>query len=154
MSASLFRRHRAVTHDDHFVTRARTTSGCAVETDDAAAGSAGDSVRCKALAVVDVDNIYLFILTNAARLQKVTVNGDRADIVEFGLSDGGAMNLRLKHFDLHDFILRSSRSCRSNASYRYKQQWQKARCPRLYVRVRWCRRPPLAHNRYAPKVRS
>lgn len=59
MSASLFRRHRAVTHDDHFVTRARTTSGCAVETDDAAAGSAGDSVRCKALAVVDVDNIYL-----------------------------------------------------------------------------------------------
>ena len=151
--ASFFRSQRAVTHDDHFVARTSAASGSAVETNDTAAGFTGNGICRKSLAVVDVDDVDFFFFSNAACLQKIAVDGNRSDVVEFGLRDGGAMNFRLEHLNLHGFLRQSSRNCQSSASCRYKRQWQTAPYPQPYAPVRSCRRLPPEHSQCGPRVR-
>ena len=68
-----------------------------VDPDDTAAALAGDHIGLEPVAVVDVDDAHLLALHQVRGVEQIGVDGHRADVVQVGLGDGRAMDLRLQH---------------------------------------------------------
>ena len=69
----------------------------AVDPDHTATRLTGDHIRDQSRAVVDVDDGHLLTFEQIGRSHQVGVHGHRSDVVQIGLSDGGAVDLRLQH---------------------------------------------------------
>ena len=80
-------------------------SGRAVQADDAAARLAGDDVGLQARARLDVRDLDLLVLQDARGVHELLIDGDRADVVNLGLRDGGAVDLALEHVENHVVVL-------------------------------------------------
>ena len=61
----------------------------------------GDRIGLEALAVVDVDHRHLLVLEDVGRFQQVGIDRDRPDVVQVGVGDRGAVDLRLEHATTH-----------------------------------------------------
>ncbi len=85
--------------DDHLVPGRHQTGGRTVETDLAALTL--DGVRLEARAVVDVEDGDLLVGKDVGQRHELGVDGDRADVVEVGAGDGGAVDLGLHHAAAH-----------------------------------------------------
>src|SRR5699024_393498 len=82
-----------VPDDDHQITGADQTRGRTVDTDDPTATFTDQCIGHEAVAVVDVDDVYLFAVDDVGGLHQICVDGDRTDVVQVGLCDGGAVDL-------------------------------------------------------------
>src|SRR4029079_9987206 len=63
-----------------------------------------DDVGLQSSAVGDVDDLHLLARTQVGDLHQLLVDRDRADVVEVGLRDGGAMDLVLHHRAEHSVL--------------------------------------------------
>ena len=79
--------------------------GGAVEADLTGVGLAFDDVGLESGAVVDVDHGNLLELEQVGSMHQVAVDGDRPDVLEIRVRDGGAVDLRLHHAAAHDGLL-------------------------------------------------
>jgi hypothetical protein len=94
-----------VADDDHPVATMDQMSGGTVETDLTGARRAFDDVGLETSTVVDVDDGDLLELEQIGLPHQVSVDGDRADVVQVRVGDGGAVDLRLHHATTHDVLL-------------------------------------------------
>ncbi len=86
---------------DNHVAHSHLACCGAIEADGARATLAPDGVGFEALAVVDVYDGHFLVFDHVGRIEQIFVDGDAAHIVQLGLRDFNAMNLRLKNFDVH-----------------------------------------------------
>jgi hypothetical protein len=87
-------------HDDA-IAGLHQPGGGAVEAHVARAPPAADRVGLEPGAVVDVDDGNLLVLEDVGGLQQVGIDGDRAHVVQVGVGDRGAVDLRLEHATTH-----------------------------------------------------
>ena len=74
----------------------------AVELDRAAAGLTLDGVGFQAVAVVDIHHLHALERQDIGGVHEAAVYGNRADVVEVRSSDGGTVNLAVKHRTQHN----------------------------------------------------
>lgn len=99
-----FLRHTTVGYDNHDIPYLGLAGGSSIETHHARAAFAPDGVGHEALAVVIIDNMYLFVFDDSHRIHQILVDGDAADVVEFGLRHLHTVDFRLHKGNLHDSI--------------------------------------------------
>src|SRR5690606_14613188 len=73
---------RGVGADDHQVARLRAVRGGAVHRDDAAALFRADRVGDETLAVVDVEDVHLFVFADAGNVEQAAVDGAGAFVMQ------------------------------------------------------------------------
>ena len=89
--------HRAVGDQDHQVARMHQMRCGTVDPDHTAAALTGDRIGDQPGAVVDVDDGDLLALEQVGGVHQIGVDGHRPDVVQVGLRDRGAVDLRLEH---------------------------------------------------------
>ncbi len=94
-------RHLRVGADDDLVADAGLAGRGAVEADDARAGLALDDVGGEALAVVDVVDLDVLVDEQTRLADQVSVDRERALIVQVALGDGGAVQLASQNLYEH-----------------------------------------------------
>src|SRR5690606_25601407 len=92
--------------DDQAMANAGLVRGGAVDRDDLRAFLAADGVGGEALAVVDVVDLNLFVLTNAGQVQPVAVDGAGAFVIQHRVGHLGAVQFGLEHDGVHGGVLR------------------------------------------------
>src|SRR5439155_4258422 len=81
------------------VARVHEAGGRTVQDD--VTGTTRDHVGLEPRAVVDVEDVHLFVLADVGELHQAGVERDRADVIEVGTGDGRPVDLRLHHDPLH-----------------------------------------------------
>ena len=71
MGLCFLRGHIRIGHNDNAVTLGNTACCRTIQADHAAAGLARNGIRLKAAAVVDIYNLYFFILINTSSIQQL-----------------------------------------------------------------------------------
>ena len=97
--------HLAVADQDHDVAGVHQPGRGAVDAEHAAAALAGDRVGLQPGAVGDVDDVHELAGQQVGGVEQVLVDGDRADVVQVGLGDGGPVDLALHHGAEHQRVL-------------------------------------------------
>ena len=87
--------------DDDEVAFLREAGGGAVDANDSGAALALDGVGRETLAVVDIQDIDLFVGDDVDFIEQVAVDGDRAFVMKVGLRDHGAVDLAFEHSNIH-----------------------------------------------------
>src|SRR5205807_8178466 len=90
--------------DDDLVAGVHEPGSGTVETAVARAGRAGDGVGLEAVAIVDIDHRHLLVLEDVGLCHQPWVDGDRTDVVEVGVGDGGPVDLGLHHAASHQTV--------------------------------------------------
>lgn len=98
-------RHAAVGYDDHDIADLGFAGCRAVEAHDARAAFAPDGVGHESLTIVIVYNMYLFVFDDSHRIHQILVDGDAADVIEFGLRHLHPVDLGLHQGNLHDMMM-------------------------------------------------
>ena len=87
--------------NDEQIARAGTAGGRAVHRDHAAAALALDGVGDKALAVINVPDVNLFVFHDVGGIHQVFVNGARAFVVQLAVRGGGAVDFGFEQGAVH-----------------------------------------------------
>src|SRR5450830_1178882 len=87
--------------DDHPVADAGLVGGGTVHRDDPRAFLAANGIGGEALAVVDVVDLDLFVLTDPGQVQPLAVDGAGTFVIEHRVGDFGAMQFGFEHDGVH-----------------------------------------------------
>ena len=72
-----------------------------MKADSSATTLALNDIGLKALAIVNIENLHLLALNHICGVHQVLIDGDAAYVVQIGLCDSYAVNLRLQYFNHH-----------------------------------------------------
>lgn len=78
--------------------------GRTVDADDAGIFLSFDGVGGEAFAVVDVQDVHLFVGEDSSGVQKGTVNRDGSFVMKIALGHRGAVNFAFEHPDIHSVV--------------------------------------------------
>jgi len=93
--------HQGIVHDDDLVTRLYQQGGGTVQFDLAAAPRPFEDVGLKALTIVAIGNRHHVVDAHPGGIQKVLIDGDRADVVGQSRGNRGPVNLAVEDVSQH-----------------------------------------------------